>query len=241
MQSLPYRWLAGGVPVNYHGLADFRVAHGQVLDALLTSSLAALMAEGLVTPEEIIVDGTKVRASAGKSSFKRAGKLDAALAAAGQRVEALKAEVEDDPAAGIRRREAARARAAREVAAGAARARQTLAAIDKERHKRARHSPKEIAAKHAPRASLTDPEARRMRFADGAVRAAYNIQFAVTAAEGLIVAVKATDRRNDSGLARPMLEAAEARLACASSACWPTRIMPAWPTSPRWKAAREPR
>jgi transposase len=210
--ALPYRWLAGGVPVNYHGLADFRVGHGEVLDELLTRTLAALMAEGLVTPEEIIVDGTKIKASAGKSSFKRAAKLAATLSAAQERVAQLKAEVDADPAASIKRREAARARAAREVAERAAKASETLAAIGKERQERARTSPKEMAAKTEPRASLTDPDARVMRFADGAVRAAYNVQLAVTAAEGLILVSRVTDRRNDSGLARPMLEAAEARL-----------------------------
>lgn len=34
-QDLAYRWVACGVPVNYHGLADFRVAHADVLDDLL--------------------------------------------------------------------------------------------------------------------------------------------------------------------------------------------------------------
>src|ERR1700681_2335023 len=48
-RDLAYRWLAGGVPVNYHGLADFRVDHGDVLDRLLTESVTALIDEGLVT------------------------------------------------------------------------------------------------------------------------------------------------------------------------------------------------
>ena len=30
-----YRWLCGGVSVNYHTLADFRVAHAELLDELL--------------------------------------------------------------------------------------------------------------------------------------------------------------------------------------------------------------
>ena len=42
-----YRWIAGGVSVNYHTLADFRVAHGNTMDALLTSSVATLLSEGL--------------------------------------------------------------------------------------------------------------------------------------------------------------------------------------------------
>lgn len=58
-RHLAYRWLCCGVPVNYHGLADFRVTHADVLDELLTQSLASFMAEGFIDMEEIIVDGTK--------------------------------------------------------------------------------------------------------------------------------------------------------------------------------------
>jgi len=60
-RDLAYRWIAGGVPLNYHGLADFRVAHVAVLDRLLTESVTALIAEGVVSLAEIVVDGTKVR------------------------------------------------------------------------------------------------------------------------------------------------------------------------------------
>ncbi len=42
-----YRWICGGVAVSAHTLSDFRVAHGTVLDALLTPSVAQLMVEGL--------------------------------------------------------------------------------------------------------------------------------------------------------------------------------------------------
>jgi len=31
-QHLAYRWLCGGVSMNYHTLSDFRVAHGELLD-----------------------------------------------------------------------------------------------------------------------------------------------------------------------------------------------------------------
>lgn len=42
-----YRWICGGVSVNYHTLADFRSAHGEALDGLLTDSVALLLAERL--------------------------------------------------------------------------------------------------------------------------------------------------------------------------------------------------
>jgi transposase len=210
-RHLAYRWLSYGVPINYHGLADFRVAHADVLDELLTKSLMAFMVEGLVDADEIIVDGTKVKASAGQSSFKRAVRLEEAETAARERVERLKAEVDADPASSSKRHAAARERAARETQERVAKAKATLAAIEKEKEQRAKRSPKEVAQQKEPRASLTDPEARRMRFADGAIRAAYNVQLATTSGHGFITGVRATDRRNDSGLGHPMLEESERR------------------------------
>jgi transposase len=211
-RDLAYRWLSCGVAINYHGLADFRVAHAEVLDELLSDSLAAFMSEGLINVDEIIVDGTKVKACVGKSSFKRAVRLDEAVAAAQQRVAQLKSEIDADPAASTKRREAARQRAAQEIEARAVKAKAKLAEIAKERQERAKRSPKEIAEQKEARASLTDPDARRMRFADGAVRSGYNVQLATTADRGFITGVKATDRRQDSGLARPMIEETERRL-----------------------------
>src|SRR5260370_10600200 len=122
-RDLAYRWLAGGVPLNYHGLADFRVEQVEVLDRLLTQSVTALIGEGLVSLADIAVDGTKVRASASKKSFKKAAKLLEIEAAVERRLAALKAELASDSAASTRRSQAARARAANDVKEPAARAR----------------------------------------------------------------------------------------------------------------------
>ena len=111
-----YRWLLGDVAINYHTLADFRTDHVELLDRLLTESVAALMAEGLVDLERVAQDGMRVRASAGAASFRRRPTLEEALAEAEAQVRALRAELEQDPAAGDRRRQAARERAARERA-----------------------------------------------------------------------------------------------------------------------------
>ena len=45
-----------------------------------------------------------------------------------------------------------------------------------------------------------------MRFPDGAVRPAYNSQIAAAPKEGVIVSIEVTDRRNDAGLAEPMVD-----------------------------------
>jgi transposase len=201
-----YRWLAGGVPLNYHGLADFRVEQVEVLDRLLTQSVTALIAEGLVRLAEIAVDGTKIRANARRNSFRTGEKLIKVEAAVAERLAALKQELTSDPGASNRRRQAARERAARDVQERAAKARAALERLEAERKARAKTHSKDEAKKKEPRASTTDPEARSMRFPDGAVRPAYNAQIAAAPKEGVIVSIEVTDRRNDAGLAGPMVD-----------------------------------
>src|SRR5260370_32072361 len=161
-QDLAYRWVACGVPVNYHGLADFRVAHADVLDDVITKTVGVFMAEGLFDADEIVVDGTKIKASAGKSSYKRALRLDEAEAAEKAGVAALKAEVDADPAASSKRTKAARARGLRETQERIEKARGKLAEIEAEKAKRAKRNPKEVVRQKEARASLTEPQTRRI-------------------------------------------------------------------------------
>lgn len=200
-----YRWLCGGVAVNHHGLADFRVAHGEFLDGLLSESIAAMVVEGLVDLDEVTVDGTKVKASAGKGSFAGENKIARVERLAAERVARLRAEIEADPGASTRRRRAAEERAADDIAERAQRARAALDRLKAEKAERAKRHAKEEAKKGEPKASLTDPDARRMRFADGSVKAGYNVQLAASAT-GMVVSVMATDRRNDAGMAVPMVD-----------------------------------
>jgi len=207
-RDLAYRWLAGGIALNYHGLADFRVDHMEALDRLLSESVTALIAEGLVSLDEITIDGTKVRAHASRDSFKTGGHLARIEAAVDERLAALKAELASDPAAGSLRRRAARERAERMVKERAAKARAAFEKVQAEKEERARTHAKDEAKKKPSKAkaSLSDPQARMMRFHDGAIRPAYNAQIAAAAKEGIIVSIDMTDRRNDAGLAGPMVD-----------------------------------
>lgn len=219
-RDVAYRWLCGGVGVNHHGLADFRVDHEAVLDRLLSESVAALAAEGLISLEEVAVDGTKVAAAAGRGSMRDGAGLERYEARAKARIARLKAEVDGDPGEGERRRRAALARAEREVGERAAKARAALDRLQAEKAARAEHSPKDEAGKAERKASTTDADARLMRFADGAVRPAYNLQLGCVPGADVIVEVMATDRRNDAGLAVPMVEAMAARFGTA-----PARVL----------------
>lgn len=178
-----YRWIAGGVSVNHHTLADFRVDHGELLDRLLTSSVAALAAEGLVTLTRVAQDGVRVRAAAGTHSYRGADRLAELERDAAGHVAALRAELEADPAASNRRLAAARERAARERAARVRAALAKLPEIAAQKARRTYRGRKDA----PPEASTTDPEARFMKMPDGGVRPALNVQFATATADQVIV------------------------------------------------------
>jgi len=192
-----YRWIAGGVSVNYHTLAAFRVAHVEVLDTALTTSVATLMAEGLVELKRVAQDGIRVRAHAGAASFRRRERLEACLAAATAQVAALKQEVHDDPGATARRQAAARERAARERHERVAQALAQLPELE---------AKKRGDEKGQARASTTDADARVMKMADGGFRPAFNGEFATDTATQVIVGVDATNVGSDLGALVPMVE-----------------------------------
>lgn len=199
-----YRWLCGGVGVNHHTLADFRVDHEDVLHDLLTASVATLIADGLVSMDRVAQDGMRVRASAGAASFRRRDALDAALRDAEQQVRTLRAELDDDPAATSRRVAAARQRAARERAEQVRRAIGQLPAVEAAR-KRSGKAPE------GARTSTTDPEARVMKMADGGFRPAFNVQFATDTASDVIVGLDVGDVGSDHGQLGPMVRQLERR------------------------------
>jgi len=197
-----YRWLCGGVSVNYHTLADFRVQHVEFLDGVLTTSVAALLAEGLVTLTRVAQDGVRVRASAGAASFRRRPRLEAFLAEAEAQVEALRRELHDDPGATTRRQAAAQQRAAAERRQRVAHALEQLPEVE---------AKKKATERARARASTTDPEARVMKMADGGFRPAYNGQFATATTAQVIVGVDVTNLGSDQGQLAPMTEQLQGR------------------------------
>jgi transposase len=198
---IAYQWLAGGVSVNYHTLSDFRVDHAAALDGLLTRQVAALMAEGLVSLERTAQDGIRVRASAGKGSFRRAERLDQLQAAAQARVEQLKALTQADPDERSSGQAAAQERAAREKLA---RVQKALVEINDRAQAKAKSHTKP-SKRQAPRASTTDPEAHIMKMPDEGFRPAYNGQVVVDTGSGIIVRVDLINQ-TDKGQISPMVE-----------------------------------
>lgn len=212
-ESDPYKWLAGGLSLNHHTLSDFRVGrgvdHGAALDALLTRVVATLVGRGLVTAWRISQDGTRVRACAGASSFRREKRLGKLLQEAQDHVAQLRSLL-DDPAqsAGLSARQrAAKERAARERQARVEAAIAALPALKQKQEKLAKkvsQKDKKAGKLREPRASTTDDQARVMKMPDGGFRPAVNVQLAVDTESRAIVGVDVSSSGVDTGQAEPM-------------------------------------
>ena len=111
----------------------------------------------------------------------------------------LKAQLESDPAAAQRAREAARRRAAEEREARLGQALARLPEIEAIKQRNGKGA-------EAARASMTDAEATVMKMGDGGFRPAYNAQLASDAETLVIVGVGVATVGSDQGELAPMLE-----------------------------------
>ena len=204
-----YRWICGGVQVNYHTLSDFRADHGAALDGLLTDSVASLMAAGAVKLKRVAQDGMRVRASAGAGSFRRKGRLESCLEQARAQVAALKKQSEEDPGALSRRSQAARERAVREREERIEKALERLPELEKIKQKQGKEADQ-------ARASTTDAQATVMKMGDGGFRPAYNAQYATDSESQVIVGADVVTAGSDMGQMVPMVEQVSER--CGSAA-----------------------
>lgn len=201
-----YRWLCGGVSVNYHTLSDFRVAHEKALDDLFAQLIAALVERGVVNGERISQDGLRTRAAAGTGSFRREQSLRRLLIQARAHVEAVKKRADEAPADAARQT-AARQRAARERVERI----EAALAVLPELQAIKEHRTGKPSRQREARASTTDPEARRMKLSHAAIAPAYNVQFGVDTASRAIVGVAVINTGNDQSQSEPMRRQVEQR------------------------------
>lgn len=203
-----YRWLCGGVSVNYHTLSDFRT-QSTIFDGLLTQMLAVLTKEGILQMQRVAQDGIRIRASAGASSFHTKDSMKSHLAAAEERVKRAKEGDSTGSEPISERQKKARERAATERAERVKRALELMP--EAERAMEARPEKKRTGQ---PRTSTTDPEARVMKMADGGFRPAYNGQIGADTKTTIVVAVDGVNVGSDMAQLVPMLDQIEKRLGC---------------------------
>lgn len=226
-----FRWLRGGVPLNYHLLSDFRWQAMAVVDRLLTQGVTALWSEGLIELASLSHDGVRIRAAAGAASLRRLATLERLLVEVGDRIAQLRQEIDADPAGSSRRQQAARERALKERQERITAAVNTLQALEQKRLAAAKPDKaeppddgappagedkaksKSNSAKKEPRCSTTDSQARVMRMADGGWRPAYNVQISGDLDGGVIVGLDVDTTGSDGGLMAPAVEQIERRYA----------------------------
>src|SRR5271157_3983798 len=192
-----YQWLTGMEPINYHTLSHFRVAHKDALDRLFVEVLGIMSAEGLITLERVMHDGTKVKALAGSNSFRREERIREHLKAAEEQLEQSPDE---------------------EVSLRAARARERAVQEQKERMEHALLELEKISTtksrgeKKEARVSMTDPDARIMKQSDGGYAPSYNLQLSTDATAGVIIGVGMSQRPEDVNELMPAIERIEENL-----------------------------
>lgn len=193
--SPAYQWLCGLEAVNYHTLSTFRVEHKEELEQLFIDLLALLSSEGLISLESVMQDGTKIGAQAAGKSFRREQTLAEHVEAAQQRVAELSDEQQGEEVSSKMR--AARNRALRERQERLKLAQQELEKV---------RALKQAAQKQEARVSLTDPEARVMKQANGGFAASYNLQLTTTEQEKIIVGMGVSQSGTDAAELTPAME-----------------------------------
>jgi len=217
-ESAPFRWLCGGVSVNHRMLSDFRTDHGEAVDQLLTQLIVTLVDKELVTVSRISQDGVRVRVSAGASSFRREKRLQLLLEESRKHVEELRRQVEEPEklAAAAVRQKAAQRRAAEDRQKRLEAALAQLPELRRRQQERAERAGQGQYGDHIRaqevRVSSSDPDARKMKMADGGFRPAFNVQLACDPQSRAIVGVEVSNEGSDAvGLSQPMREQVERR------------------------------
>jgi transposase len=198
----PYKWLRGGVDVNYHTLSDFRTQHPEWLKKQVVTNIAAMRAEGLASLDVLGQDGMRVRASAGNDSFKREAKLQELLEEAERQWDHLEQDFAEETELSARE-QAAQERAARERIERLKQAQQEVRKVAEAREKRKKGDG------DSARASTTEPEARRMKMGDGGTRPAYNVEFSTDLNSLVIMGADVTNAGSDAGQMEPMAQKIE--------------------------------
>jgi transposase len=190
------QWLGGLATVNHHTLSDFRVEHRAALDELFAQLLAVLSRAGLVSLEQVMHDGTKIRAQAGADTFRREKSLQQHLEEARQAMAEMGDPQAEAPAKD--RQQAARERAAREQLERAEAALEELAELQAEKQSEAE--------KAEVRVSTSEPEARKMKHGDHAIAPSYNAQISTEAGHKIIVGAHLSQCSSDANSLMPAME-----------------------------------
>jgi transposase len=234
-ETLPFRFVAGGLHPDHDTLANFRKTFLNAIKALFVQMLLLAEAAGYLKLGNISMDGSKVHANASKSkavSYKRLLELEAYLQAEVDQLFSLaeQADRHELPEGldianeiAIRQERLERLAAAKKVLQARAQERQAVEQAEYEAKQREREAKAQRSGRKPPgppptppsgepqdkdQYNFTDPESRIMKCSNNAgFEQAYNAQVAVDQDSLLIVASSLSNHPNDKAEAEPTLAA----------------------------------
>ena len=162
---------------------------------------AALSKEGLITLEQVMQDGTKIKALASDRSYRQEETIREHLEQARQRVAEM-GDPRNDQSSPKAKQAQARARRVQQE-----RLESALEELQKWQERKSGEK-----AKRETRVSTSDPQARVMKHPDKGFALSYNAQISTDAAHGLIVGVAVTQEANDMAQLLPAVDRVEQRL-----------------------------
>lgn len=183
--NMSYIWLTGGLKPDHKTIAEFRRRNKTALKRILRESVKMCMGLNLIKGNILFVDGTKIRANAGRGKTLRKQHLEKLLARMDDRIKELISDCEE-----VDRREKGQGSWAR---------------VDKELvHKETlRQRIREALSSFDPddndtkAVNMTDPDCAIMRSRQGS-HASYNVQSVVDDENGLIVHAEPVRDVNDA-------------------------------------------
>jgi len=200
-RDMPYQWICGEVSVNRSTLSEFRVQAGPFLNKIMVDTITGLIDCGVVGYDVVAQDGMRVRASAGKSSFRRAPTLEKLRNEVRGFVDKLEqGETKDDGDSGSSQSQAAKKRSAEAQLQRLNESLKQIEDLSERREKRTKGSGIKT------RCSSTDPDARNMKMANGGFNPALNVQFASDSQARMIIGVDVTNEGTDGGELEPMVD-----------------------------------
>lgn len=207
-----YKWIVGGAPVNRKMLADFRSKNTSKFEELLTNCLAVMLKSGLINDVDFAQDGTRIKANAGISSFKKESSLVKLKTEIKEYIKSLQ---DDDTGITYERRE--KEKKIRIERERLERVEEALKMLEVEKEVKKENGEKNndrVSEEDLQkvRASITDPCVRKMKMGDGGFRLAYNVQFATGLDSRVIFGVDVVNSL-DPGTAPRLMAQVHSRLA----------------------------
>ena len=195
--NLSFMWLMGGLKPDHKTIAEFRRQHKKALRKILKQCVRLCMQLDLIAGNVLFVDGTKVRASAGRSKTHERGWYDRRLKEIDERIEQLLKESER-----IDQQELSQGSSVKvdKELAGAQRLEEKI-----------KKALKTIEESSREKVNLSDPDCAIMHSVQGS-HASYNVQSVIDDKHGLMVHVEAINDSSDVNQFARQIEAANQEL-----------------------------